>query len=502
MGNGSAGHGGFRRRVSRREALKMGGAFAAAAAALPMLSACGGGDEAEGGGAIQWWDHFLPLSDLHKDIFAQYREENPDARVEYQVYNTPDLAQALQSAYRSEQTPDVHSIAGLGIPVAALIGQGWFGPLQTDVRERNSMLSEFLFDGIHIFEGEVHSFPIFNPRQYATLNWFDKQLMEGAGFDPEAGPATWDEFREAAREMTRQGDDSFGWIAPLTFVDRLGEHLYDLAMVAGAPGPGGTTGAIDWSTGEYNFGSEPYVQAVEFLVSMQQDGVLNPSSASLDARTGRARWASGAGGMFFDGPWNAGVLQADYQEFLETVGVGPLPVPEANGSSYKYSSPSIQGAGTFWLSSQSQNPEAASELLSLLTSEDYYVRLAGAMDQPPLDLGAVEQSDAHPTYKQAVSYFRDTVRLAPDPLAKNPAVGEVQAEMQVIHPNVGEIVQGALTGDIEDYAAALQEYSDKMTAERDQALETVQSRGTEVSLDDWVFEDWQPDEDYTRDLYG
>jgi multiple sugar transport system substrate-binding protein len=48
--------------------------------------------------------------------------------------------------------------------------------------------------------------------------------------------------------------------------------LNSLAKIAGVPG------SIDWKTGEYAYASDPYVNAVEFLSSMQKDGSLFPTS--------------------------------------------------------------------------------------------------------------------------------------------------------------------------------------------------------------------------------
>lgn len=442
---------------------------------------------------IVWWDQFLPLEPLHQSIWDRYQEAHPDVTVEYTVYNPQEQGQALQLAYESDQMPDVHSLAGLGVPPQQLVDQGWFQALSNGGEIQQALPEGSLLEGITIFNGEVFSFPLFSFRQYTTLNWFNKDLMEQAGFDPETGPATWDEFREAARAMTEAGGGRiFGWIQGLNFPDRLGVHVDELAQVAGAPGP------IDHATGEYTYTSEPYAQAIEFLLSLQEDGSLFPASSTLDARTGRARWATGVAGMFFDGPWNIGVVQQEFSDFADKVGVAPIPTPSSDASLI-HQGPT---GGVFWISSQSANPDVAADILREFTTPEYYVGLAERMDQPPLDLSAVEQADVHPTYQRAVQFYTDRVRLAPSPIARNPAVSRVNAAMEDIHPDLGEIVQGVFSGDVTDYRAALQTYNDQLTAERDRAIETVRAEGVDVSIDDWVFSEWQPDQDFTPDMYG
>jgi multiple sugar transport system substrate-binding protein len=137
----------------------------------------------------------------------------------------------------------------------------------------------------------------------------------------------------------------------------------------------------------------------------------------------------------------------------------------------------------------------------MFTSDAYYVGLAERMDQPPLDLTAVDRANVHPTYKTVIDGFKKVVRLSPEPLIKNPNVAQVYAEMKPVTPGLGEIVQGVMGGVVSNVQATLQQYSDKLTAERDRALKVVKDKGVQVSLDDWIFPNWQPGQDYTTDRY-
>ena len=149
-----------------------------------------------------------------------------------------------------------------------------------------------VLDTAAIFNGgKLYSFPIFSFRQNSTSLWFFKEGAEAAGVDPEAGPATWDEARKAAKAATKDG--KYGLMLPLQFGDRMKAHLIDLAQMAGA------AGEVDWKTGEYAHASQPFLDALEFLMSFQKDGSLNPGSSSVDARQGRARWVAGESLMFF-----------------------------------------------------------------------------------------------------------------------------------------------------------------------------------------------------------
>lgn len=480
-------------KLSRRDFLKLSGIAAATTASgglasfMPVMAQ----DEI----VMQWWDHFLPLQPLTESVFAAYKEANPNVTVEYSVFSPPDLGQALQLAYPNDQAPDVHALAGINVPIAALQAEGWFAPLGPHVSDewKNSLPESIFIEGRTTFGGELYSFPIFSFRWHEALTWFDKQILEEAGYDPEVGPRTWDEFRDAAQKITANGGGTvFGWTQGIGHIDRMGATLTRLAHLAGS------SGEFDWSTGEYAYGSDAFVNALEFLVSMERDGSLFPTGITIDTRNARSRWATGSGGLFMDGPWNPGVLQGNFPEFLEVVGVSQAPVPDLGTPAYTYSSPK---SGDFWISAQSQYPEHAAAILQEFTSESYQIALAERMDQPPLDLDTVAKANVHPTYSKSMDLFRDIVRLAPDPLVKNPAVAEVLSRMNDIRPNLGEIVQGAIAGEVTDISGTLQAYSDQLSAERERAISEAQAEGFEVSQDDWVFSNWDPAADYTSDMY-
>src|SRR5207302_2684629 len=135
-----------------------------------------------------------------------------------------------------------------------------------------------------------------------------------------------------------------------------------------------------------------FVQAFDFLLGFQKENSLFAASSSLDARNGRARWATGAAAMFTDGPWNIGVLQTDFKPFMDKTGVAPIPVADAAKPAFTYNAPA---GGAFWVSATSKSPDWAAKILQGFNTQDYYVGLANRMDQPPLDLNAVDKANVH-----------------------------------------------------------------------------------------------------------
>src|SRR5690606_26576163 len=141
--------------------------------------------------------------------------------------------------------------------------------------------------------------------------------------------------------------------------------------------------------------------------------------------------------------------------------------------------------------------EGANQLLSDLTSDEYYAGLARNMDQPPADVSAVLGNDSvHPAYRRIVQYFEDSVRNAPTPILRNGDIAMVQAEAKPINPSVGAILQGVLTGQVPDLKAALAQLNAASEQDRERSIAAAVAKGATVSLDDYAFADWKPGEDY------
>jgi multiple sugar transport system substrate-binding protein len=463
--------------LTRREALAGLAALAAVA-----TTASGRAAFAQDATSVKWWDHFQPIAPLFEKEWADYGAAHPGVSVEHTIMNPADMMQALQLAFRSEQAPDVHSVPAPLATLNQLANSGWFAPAGEGLHLDQPFQKEVLFEGLTNFGGKVYSFPLFTFRQHSTSLWSLKDKIDVDGSTIKG----WDQIRQVAKNATKGG--SYGLLLPLQFTDRMRVHTIDLSEMIGG------LGEIDWKTGAYAYTADEFAETINQLLSFQQDGTLHPASSSLDARQGRTRWAAGEAAMFTDGPWNSGVVANSFPEVLDNIAVSGAPA----GDGHVHAGPT---PGTFWISSQSRLADLASELLNLFTTEPFYVALAERMDQPPLSLDAVAKADVHQTYKDVVASYSKSVRLAPEPVIRNPDVGKVYAEMKDVTPGLGEIVQGAFAGAFGDVKPVLQQFNDQMTAERDRAIKAVNDAGGKVSVDDWKFDNWNLDEDFTPDKY-
>lgn len=439
-----------------------------------------------------WWDHTPNLQAANQRIFELFAEETGGVPVDYTYHQTAKLGQALQLAKQSGQLPDVHSLAGLMLPVPVLIDEGWLRPLQLDAEARRRLPDGALVEGIHIFDGEVYSVPIFNDRQYWAATWFNKEMLAATDAAP---PATYDEFRTAARAVQdTTGDETYGWIFNLGMPPRVAEHVNYLAQAAGFEGFGGQL----YRTGEIAYHHDAYVTVIEFLLSLRKDGLLFPGSQTLDDKTGRVRWAAGAAGFYIDGPWCPGTLKVDAAEFLDKLDVAPILRPDASTPVATYRG---RQGGMYWISKSSGLPAEASQLIGHQTERQYYVDIAKGMAQPPLDLSVIDETELHPAWRKLVNWYAEQVFLAPVPVVGNPEIELANAETKPVQPDLGTIVQGMFSGDVTDVRGALKQLSDRTTRERERSVAAARRKGANVELDDWAFPNWRPRQDFTAEMY-
>ena len=104
--------------------------------------------------------------------------------------------------------PDIVAVDLIYVPEFAAAGQ------MTDITEKAKALPYFdQLSPSHVrlatYEDTIYALP-FNA-EGSVLFW-NKDLFEQAGLDPESPPTTWDEIYEAAKAINDLGDDIYGWL--------------------------------------------------------------------------------------------------------------------------------------------------------------------------------------------------------------------------------------------------------------------------------------------------
>lgn len=457
-----------------------------------LLAACGGDspppDPAGGGGGgsngvLRWWDHLGGLQDLH-DEWAATQGERLGITIEH-TYNEPSAAtEALQLANQSNQLPDVYSPI-IALPLPALVDAGWVQEIVLSA-ETTARLPEGTFvEGLTMLDGKIYGLPAFTDKQYVACTWYNADIAEEVGFDP---PKSYDDFRATLRAIADHGK-----YAPMTIAlgvtGRMREQIDDLAQAGGFPGFMG----MRFDTGEYEYHHDAYINAIELYKEISDSGWLLPGTNGFQIPDARGRWAAGQIGFHIDGPYSPGAVRSLNADFLPHMAIAGMLTPEGEDVV------ATKGArgGDWVIGGSSAVAEIASQLVETFTQDDYQTALASGMDQPPLNLDVVADADVIEPYAWLVEDFKQRVFRAPQPLVRNVAVTEVESRRVPVAPELGNVIQGYLGGELTDLRAELTKLSDANSTALDDAIAAAAAEGADVSRADWEFSDWQRGQDYT-----
>jgi multiple sugar transport system substrate-binding protein len=156
-----------------------------------------------------------------------------------------------------------------------------------------------------------------------------------------------------------------------------------------------------------------------------------------------------------------------------------------------------------WVNADTKYPEIAGDMFHYLGSEEgqrQFATITNGSDRPMLD-SAIESAELDDRVRAAYGIFDEQLRVAPSPAVRNPDVELVFRAQKRLSPNLGELIQGLLAGQISDVKAAMQDLQDRSEAGLDAAIAEAKDKGAEVSRDDWVFPNWDPARDYTQEDY-
>ncbi len=353
-------------------------------------------------------------------------------------------------------------------------------------------------EGINVYEGKIYRAPKNYPGGYSALLFYNKSLFKQAGPDPEKGPVTWSQLREHAKKITAAGQGkTFGLIEGGKQLNRWARSIGALSRTAG----GIHWDGINYETGRYEYGSDAVVSAIDILKSISDDGSYYAGYMAIDAREARAHFGLGQAGFLFQEQWCCGVWAKDNPDL--DFGVVYPPVPDSGRKGYVYGSPIAAFGDPIQLYAKSKHPLEAAELKLYRSTEQWLLGYVKSGDgfSPLTQLNAKENIPLSQMY-DIFTMGVDQMRVPPYPAIRNPAgVAAVAGELKAAHPNMQEIVQGAMTGQVTDYRAALGTLTEQMNAELDRSIKAVQAKGGKISQGDYVFPNWDPNEHYLQPDY-
>lgn len=456
-------------------------------------------------GPLRWIDSGDQKGVFYKAFFPEYGAAR-GVEVVYDGLPWNEIGQVLPLGIRNNTAQDAFCLP-LGLPPAFAVTEGWVQPLDGLIPDIEAWKAGFpagaFLEGLNVFEGKTYGLPYTSARVTSAHVLYNRQYLNDAGFDPEATPLTWDTFREAARKVTEaNAGRAFGFIIGGNQVGRWADTTRSLANMAGSYCGDTSIGlGIDFRTGEPVFDSDEFVGAVELLIAMQQDGSVFPGVMSLNAPQARAMMPQGAAGLILQGPWNIPQWERESPDF--DFGIAPTPAPEGATGNLVVGQ-LASGSNTMFINARAKNPQIAADVFRYLGTEQGQTdwgNIVGPSD-PPIFPAAAANSQMSPRSKAALEMFERTIKVGPNPFARNPELAAVAANYKEPTPNLALTVQGLFTGQTSGIKEQLTALVSATNQALDVAFKAAQDAGATVSRDDLIFANWRPDRDYVAADYA
>lgn len=447
---------------------------------------------------LRWMDTGGLKGEFFHAFFPAYQKQHTNVTVKYDESTWNKIQQVITLGVRNGTAPDVFQMPAQ-IPVAEAVANGWVGAIDDIVPNWAAVKKRYppwiYANGVTDFDGKTYAFTVTSNQRMNNLLLFNADYAHRAGYDLSNTIPSWDEFRDIARKLTKQGNGKYyAIIFGVAQAGGLSGPVSDLAEMAGVHG--GVNTGTDWRTGQFNYTNDITIAAIELMLALKGDGSVFPGSASLDGPGARQRMPQGLAAMMFQGPWNIAQWKQTNPAF--SLGVNLLPQrnpkdiwPETFGP----------GGGNWFYSPTTKAGPVIGDIFSYLgtaAGQAQWAKYDSAGD-PPAFPQALAKVKLDANDEKAVSLAAKYMVIRPEPAVRNPDVEKVYQAQKQLQPNFNDLLVGLFTGQIKTAIPKLMsDLQSRSEKNLDDAIAAAKKRGAKVSRDDWVFADWDPRKPYTK----
>lgn len=309
-----------------------------------VLSGCSGGSSgsSEDSGdnveiTLAGWGGNPSETRLLKEALDSFEEKHPNIKVKHEVISDQYM-DVMKTRLIGGEAPDVFYLDAFEAP--ALIETGVLEPLDDYVTDEfnvddfeQPLLEAFQKDGV------TYGFP----KDYSTLALFyNKKMFEEAGVEV---PTTWDELREASKELTKDGVVGLGVAPELARMYYIAESL----------------GGEVVKDNKANFGDEKVIEALQPIIDQRNTDETAAQASDVGANWGGEMFGQEKAAMVIEGNWAIPFLE----DTFPNVEYGTAEIPTVNGeqSTMAYTVSYVMNAA-------SEKKEASWKLIEYLTGPE------------------------------------------------------------------------------------------------------------------------------------
>ncbi|AJD92345.1 ABC transporter substrate-binding protein [Jeotgalibacillus malaysiensis] len=284
-------------------------------AVASVLAACSGDDtsnegSSEGSSGTQEITFWAPFSGADgpnmEQIVNEFNDSQDEVSVDFQIvpqseyYTTLDLSLSGQ-----QEGADVMIMHGDQIMTYA--NQNIIKNLDDIVGDQidKENYHPTAWEGAEV-DGSIYGVPL---DIHPLMFYYNKDLFEAAGLDPEAPPTNREEFLEAAIATTNVDEGQYGFAVPTLWPQ---QFIFPSIVYQNG-------GELITDDGEVQYDSPEAVEALEFLHSLIYEHEVSPADIQQDGEL--TLFLQGNSAMHMNGPW----MMNQFEESGMNYGVAPVP---------------------------------------------------------------------------------------------------------------------------------------------------------------------------------
>ena len=371
-------------RIKRAVVFTVSAAFAAT-----MLTGCsqGGGDSAAGGDVTlefaQWWEPELSDGAL-RGLMDDFEAANPGITVDLLSGPYASTKEQLFAGAAAGTMSDVVGLDGAWISDFAKQGAlADLAPLLSDAGFDESQLSSTV-----VVDGKTAMVPVVN---FVYPLFTNDALLSEAGVS--APPSTRSEFESAAKAITALGDNTSGWVLPLSSDAPNGIQNDVMSWVW-------ASGGSMLDDGKPDLTNDAVTSAVDYIAQLDADGVIAPGAATMKEQDKVEEFTNGRVGMMIDSLSHIATIRESNPDLKFSISA----IPAEDGFSGERGIPFASwGIG---VSASSEHPAEAAKLVSFLMSADTNSTLSTLANAFPGNTASTPDfSDSDPLYQEAFDIY-------------------------------------------------------------------------------------------------
>jgi multiple sugar transport system substrate-binding protein len=304
---------------------------------------------------ITYWQYTFPAKVTEiKSLIQKFESENPHIKVVAQDFPYDQYNQKVAAAMHAGKGPDVLNLYYGWLP--QYIKQGYLQPIPQDLMSTSDIEKHFVpMIQASKIDGKYYTLPI-AVRSLALF--YNKDMFEQAGLDPNSPPKTWDELIQDAKKMTKR--DSNGKLQQEGFawdVNGQGYHAFEEVLLRqwGVEPFSADGKKVQWNS------SPAGLEAFKYWINMNKKEKIGEPTFLQEYNTA---FKAGKAGIIIDGSFDIAAIK-DAAKFKW--GVTTLPVKEEGGLESNF--------GSYWTNGIAKGVkgaklEASKKFIKFLISDD------------------------------------------------------------------------------------------------------------------------------------